>query len=85
MPRVSLAPNCPTHRCETFPRSGALSKRAAISLRRRGFIRWLDLERNLIYFGRTKNRKLKVVPMNSATREAVAWFLNNGKGEFLVT
>ena len=25
----------------------------------------LDLERNLIYFGRTKNRKLKVVPMNS--------------------
>ena len=45
----------------------------------------LDLERNLIYFGRTKNRKLKVVPMNSAAREAVEWFLNNGKGEFLVS
>ena len=45
----------------------------------------IDLERNLIYFGRTKNRKLKVVPMNSAAREAVEWFLNNGKGEFLVS
>lgn len=45
----------------------------------------IDLERNLIYFGRTKNRKLKVVPMNSAAREAVEWFLNNGKGEYLVS
>jgi site-specific recombinase XerD len=42
----------------------------------------IDLERNLIYFGRTKNRKVKVVPMNSAARHAVEWFLNNGKGQF---
>jgi integrase len=53
-----------------------------LDLKREGDI---DLERNLIYFGRTKNRKLKVVPMNSAAREAVEWFLNNGKGEFLVS
>ena len=39
-----------------------------------------DLERNLIYFGRTKNRKLKVVPMNNAAREAIEWFRRNGKG-----
>jgi len=26
----------------------------------------VDFERNLIYFGRTKNRKLKVIPMNRA-------------------
>jgi len=45
----------------------------------------IDLERNLIYFRRTKNRKLKVVPMNSAAREAVEWFLHNSKGEFLVS
>ena len=44
----------------------------------------VDLDRNLIYFGRTKNRKLKVVPMNSAARGAVEWFLKNGKGESLV-
>jgi len=34
-----------------------------LDLKREGDI---DLERYLIYFGRTKNRKLKVVPMNSA-------------------
>jgi integrase len=45
----------------------------------------IDLERNLIYFGRTKNRKLKVVPMNSSAREAVEWFLKNGKGESLIS
>src|SRR5262249_51086216 len=45
----------------------------------------IDFERNLIYFGRTKNRKLKVVPMNRAAREAADWFLKNGKGEYLVS
>jgi site-specific recombinase XerD len=30
----------------------------------------IDLERGLIYFGRTKNRKLKTVPMNKAVKEA---------------
>jgi integrase len=53
-----------------------------LDLRREGDI---DLERNLIYFGRTKNRKLKVVPMNNAAREAVQWFLRNSKGERLVS
>ena len=45
----------------------------------------IDFERNLIYFGRTKNRKLKVIPMNRAAREAVEWFLRNSKGEYLVS
>ena len=45
----------------------------------------VDFERNLIYFGRTKNRKLKVIPMNRAAREAVEWFLQNSKGKYLVS
>jgi integrase len=44
-----------------------------------------DLERNLIYFGRTKNRRLKVIPMNRAAREAVEWFLHNTTGKYLVS
>jgi integrase len=53
-----------------------------LELQREGDI---DFEHSLITFGRTKNRKLKVVPMNSAAREAVDWFLANGKGDFLVS
>jgi integrase len=53
-----------------------------LDLKREGDI---DFERNLIYFGRTKNRKLKVIPMNRAAREAVEWFLQNGKGDYLVS
>jgi site-specific recombinase XerD len=45
----------------------------------------VDFERSLIYFGRTKNRKLKVIPMNRAAREAVEWFLQNSKGKYLVS
>ncbi len=33
----------------------------------------VDLDRALIYFGRTKNRKLKTVPLNRTAREAVEW------------
>jgi integrase len=43
----------------------------------------LDLGRNLIYFGRTKNRKLKTVPMNQAVREVVDWLSNHRYGEYL--
>jgi site-specific recombinase XerD len=53
-----------------------------LGLRREGDV---DLGQNLIHFGRTKNRKLKIVPMNSAAREAVHWFLQNGTGEHLIT
>ena len=53
-----------------------------LELQREGDV---DLEHNLINFGRTKNRKIKVVPMNSAAREAVDWFLANGTGEFLIS
>ena len=53
-----------------------------LDLQREGDI---DFERNLIYFGRTKNRKLKVIPMNRAAREAVEWFLQNSKGQYLVS
>ncbi len=41
----------------------------------------LDLERGLIYFGRTKNKKLKTVPMNRAVRETVGWLLSHRYGE----
>jgi integrase len=43
----------------------------------------LDLERGLIYFGRTKNRKLKTVPMNRAVRSAIEWLAQHRYGEFL--
>ena len=43
----------------------------------------LDLGKGLIYFGRTKNRKLKTVPMNQAVRETVDWLLNHRYGEYL--
>src|SRR5262249_48095820 len=45
----------------------------------------VDFERGLIYFGRTKNRRLKVIPMNQAAREAVEWFLQNSTGKYLVS
>ena len=53
-----------------------------LGLRREGDI---DLEHDLISFGHTKNGKMKVIPMNSAAREAVDWFLANGTGEFLIS
>jgi len=48
-------------------------------------LRWedLDLERGLIYFGRTKNRKLKTVPMNRAVREAIEWLSKHRYGDYL--
>jgi integrase len=48
-------------------------------------LRWedLDLERGLIYFNRTKNRKLKTVPMNRPVREAIEWLSNHRYGEHL--
>ncbi len=43
----------------------------------------IDLERGLIYFGRTKNRRLKTVPMNHAVREAVDWLTRHRYGDYL--
>jgi len=45
----------------------------------------LDLERGLIYFGRTKNRRLKTVPMNQTVRGVVEWLLKHRYGEYLFT
>lgn len=45
----------------------------------------LALERGLIYFGRTKNRRLKTVPMNRATREVVDWLFKHRYGGYLFT
>ena len=53
-----------------------------LDLKREGDV---DFERNLIYFGRTKNRKLKIVPMNSAAREAIQSLQGQSSGEFLVS
>src|SRR5262249_22286024 len=33
----------------------------------------LDLEQGLIYFGKTKNRKLKTIPMNKTVRGVTEW------------
>jgi integrase len=48
-------------------------------------LRWedLDLERGLIYFGKTKNRKLKAVPMNRAVRAAIDWLSKHRYGDYL--
>ena len=43
----------------------------------------LDLEQGLIYFGRTKNRKLKTVPMNRPARNAIEWLSNHRYGDYL--
>jgi integrase len=43
----------------------------------------LDLERGLIYFGKTKNKKLKTVPMNRAVREIVDWLSKHRYGDHL--
>jgi hypothetical protein len=43
----------------------------------------MDLERDLIYFGRTKNRKLKSIPMNKAVKEVVGWLLKHRCNEYL--
>jgi len=43
----------------------------------------IDQERGLIYFGRTKNRRLKTVPMNHAVRGAVDWLLKHRYGDYL--
>jgi integrase len=43
----------------------------------------LDLERGLIYFGRTKNRKLKTVPMNRVAKRAIEWLSSHRYGECL--
>jgi integrase len=43
----------------------------------------LDLERGLIYFGTTKNKKLKTAPMNRTVREIVDWLLKHRWGEHL--
>ncbi len=45
----------------------------------------IDQDRGLIYFGRTKNRRLKTVPMNHAVREAVDWLLRHRYGDYLFT
>src|SRR4029453_4679564 len=43
----------------------------------------MDLERDLIYFGKTKNRKLKTIPMNKAVKEALEWLLKHRYSEYL--
>ena len=43
----------------------------------------VDFERGLIYFGRTKNRKLKTIPMNKTVKEAVEWLLKHRYSEYL--
>ena len=66
----------------TVPMNTSARQGEILDLLREGDV---DFERNLIYFGRTKNRKLKVIPMNRAAREAVEWFLQNSKGKYLVS
>ena len=41
----------------------------------------LDVERGLIYFGKTKNRKLKTLPMNNSVRQVVAGLQAHRYGE----
>ena len=45
----------------------------------------LDPERGLIYFGKTKNRKLKTLPMNSSVRQVVEGLHAQRYGEYLFT
>jgi len=44
----------------------------------------IDSERNLIYFGRTKNRRLKIIPMNQAVREAMDWLRRHSYGDYML-
>jgi len=43
----------------------------------------LDLAQGLIYFGKTKNRKLKIIPMNQQVRGVVEWLLKHRYGEYV--
>jgi len=43
----------------------------------------VDLERGLLYFGRTKNRRLKTVPMNHAVRDVVNWLIKHRYGDYM--
>ena len=43
----------------------------------------IDKERGLLYFGRTKNRKLKTVPMNHIVKGAIEWLLKHRYGDYL--
>jgi integrase len=43
----------------------------------------LDTSKGLIYFGRTKNRKLKIVPMNQSVKEIVEWLSRHRYGDYL--
>ena len=45
----------------------------------------LDPERGLIYFGKTKNGKLKTLPMNSSVRQVVEGLNAQRYGEYLFT
>jgi len=48
-------------------------------------LQWDDVddERGLMYFRRTKNRKLKIVPMNRSVRTAIDWLSNHRYGDHL--
>src|ERR1044071_5320092 len=41
----------------------------------------IDLEHGILYFGRTKNRRLKTIPLNKAAREAIESLSANRYGE----
>lgn len=43
----------------------------------------IALERDLSYFGRTKNRRLKTLPMNRAVREGIEWLFKHRYGDYL--
>jgi len=43
----------------------------------------VGLDRSLIYFGSTKNRKLKTIPMNKSVKGVMAWFLNHRYSQYL--
>jgi len=43
----------------------------------------IDLERGLIYFGRTKNRRLKTIPMNQTVRGAIDWLIKHRYGDYM--
>jgi hypothetical protein len=43
----------------------------------------VGLDRSLIYFDSTKNRKLKTIPMNESVKGVVAWLLNHRYSQYL--
>jgi site-specific recombinase XerD len=45
----------------------------------------VDLESGLIYFGQTKNRKLKTIPINKTVRQTIVWLQTHRYGEYLFT